>query len=36
MHLTLDAIGLIHEFRKCVTASSTRKAQVSFTLKDLR
>ncbi|KAK2352860.1 hypothetical protein QL285_090565 [Trifolium repens] len=34
--LLVDAIGLIHEFRKCVTASSTRKAQVSFTLKDLR
>ncbi|WJX60441.1 hypothetical protein P8452_45648 [Trifolium repens] len=34
--LLVDAIGVIHEFRKCVTASTTRKAQVSFTLKDLR
>ncbi|WJX28081.1 hypothetical protein P8452_16842 [Trifolium repens] len=34
--LLIDAIGVIHEFRKCVTASATRKAQVSFTLKDLR
>ncbi|WJX68256.1 hypothetical protein P8452_52644 [Trifolium repens] len=34
--LLVDVIGVIHEFRKCVTASATRKAQVSFTLKDLR
>jgi hypothetical protein len=31
-----DAIGLVHEIRKVVPATTTRKANVAFTMKDLR
>ncbi|KAK2361746.1 hypothetical protein QL285_086866 [Trifolium repens] len=34
--LLVDAIGVIHDIRKVVTATPTRKTSVTFTLKDLR
>ncbi|GAU45447.1 hypothetical protein TSUD_107390 [Trifolium subterraneum] len=34
--LLYDAIGVIDTIKKCVTASATRKGNISFTIKDLR